>query len=115
MFFQSIAQLWRNNGDMLGEVQVPDEPEADSNGFQIHPAILDAGLQVFGAAFAAEATASDRLGIYLPTRIDQFRVHDPPGRHIWSHARVQHREADATTGEVRLLDEAGRGALEIKG
>ena len=44
-FFQSIAQLWRNNGDVLGEVQVPEGPEAEFNGFQIHPAILDAGLQ----------------------------------------------------------------------
>ena len=47
---------------------------------QIHPAILDAGLQVFGAAVAAEATGTGRRGIYLPTRIDQFRVHGHPGR-----------------------------------
>ena len=114
-FFQSIAQLWRNNGDVLGEVQVPDGPEAEFNGFQIHPAILDAGLQVLGAAVAAEATENGRQGIYLPTRIDQFRVHGRPGRRLWSHTRVQHREADATTGEVQLLDEAGRVAVEIQG
>jgi len=114
-FFQSIAQLWRNNGDVLGEVQVPDGPEADFTGFQIHPAILDAGLQVLGAAVAAEATENGRQGIYLPTRIDQFRVHGRPGRHLWSHTRVQRREADATTGEVQLLDEAGRMSIEIQG
>jgi myxalamid-type polyketide synthase MxaE and MxaD len=114
-FFQSIAQLWRNNGDVLGEVQVPDGPEAEFNGFQIHPAILDAGLQILGAAVAAEATENGRQGIYLPTRIDQFRVHGRPGRHLWSHTRVQHREAHATTGEVHLLDEAGRVAVEIQG
>jgi myxalamid-type polyketide synthase MxaD len=114
-FFQSIAQLWRNNGDVLGEVQVPDGPEAEFHGFQIHPAILDAGLQVLAAAVAAEATENGRQGIYLPTRIDQFRVHGRPGRHLWSHTRVRHREADATTGEVQLLDEAGRVAVEIQG
>ncbi len=86
-----------------------------SNGFQIHPAILDAGLQVLGAAVAAEATENGRQGIYLPTRIDQFRVHGRPDRHLWSHTRVQHREANATTGEVQLLDEAGRVAVEIQG
>jgi len=114
-FFQSIAQLWRNNGDVLGEVRVPDGPEAEFNGFQIHPAILDAGLQVFGAAVAADSTENGRQGIYLPTRIDQFRVHGRPDRHLWSHSRVQHREADATTGDVQLLDEAGRVAVEIQG
>ena len=30
-----------------------------------------------------------RQGIYLPTRIDQFRVHGRPGAHLWSHARLQ--------------------------
>jgi len=114
-FFQSIARLWRNNGDVLGEVQVPDGPEAEFNGFQVHPAILDAGLQVLGAAVAAEATEKGRQGIYLPTRIDQFRFHGRPGRHLWSHTRVQHRDTDATTGEVQLLDEAGRVAVEIQG
>lgn len=114
-FFQSIARLWRNNGDVLGEVQVPDGPEAEFHGFQIHPAILDAGLQVLGAAIAAEATENGRPGIYLPTRINQFRVHGRPGRHLWSHTRVQHRDAAAITGEVQLLDEAGRVAVEIQG
>jgi myxalamid-type polyketide synthase MxaE and MxaD len=114
-FFQSIAQLCRNNGDVLGEVQVPDGSEAEFNGFQIHPAILDAGLQVLGAAVAAEATENGRQGIYLPTRIDQFRIHSRPGRHLWSHTRVRRREEHATTGEVQLLDEAGRVAVEILG
>ena len=77
--------------------------------------MLDAGLQVFAAAIAAEATESGRQGIYLPTRIDQFRVHGRPGRHLWGHTRVRHREADATTGDVQLLDEAGRVAVEIQG
>ena len=49
-FFQSIAQLWRNDGDMLGEVQVPDGPDAKPNGYPLHPAILDACIQVVGAA-----------------------------------------------------------------
>ena len=114
-FFQSITQLWRNNGDVLGEVQMPDGPEAEFNGFQIHPAILDAGLQVLGAAVAAQATENGRPGIYMPTRIDQFRVLRRPGRHLWSYTRVQHREADATTGDVQLLDETGRAAVEIQG
>jgi myxalamid-type polyketide synthase MxaE and MxaD len=114
-FFQSISQLWRNNGDVLGEVQVPDGVGEEFSGFQIHPAILDAGLQVLGAAVAAEATETGRRGIYLPTRIDQFRVHGRPGRHLWSHTRVQHREADATTGEVQLFDESGCVSVEIQG
>lgn len=114
-FLQSIAHLWWNSGDMLGDVQVPAEQAADFNGFQTHPGILDAGLQILGAAIAAEATEARRQGIYLPTRISQFRIHGRPGLHLWGHAQVQHREADATTGDVQLFDEAGRAAIEIQG
>jgi myxalamid-type polyketide synthase MxaE and MxaD len=114
-FLQSIAQLWRSNEEVLADVQVPDGPAADFGGWQIHPAMLDAGLQVFAAAIAAGATENHRPGLYLPTRIDQFRMHGRPGRHLWSHTRVRHREADATTGDVQLLDAAGHVAVEIQG
>jgi acyl transferase domain-containing protein/acyl carrier protein len=114
-FFQSIAQLWRNNGDVLGEVRVPDGPDAEFNAYQVHPAILDAGLQILGVAVAAGATENGNQGIFMPTRIDQFRVCGRPGLHLWSDAHVQERNADAVTGEVRLLDEAGRVAVEILG
>jgi len=114
-FFQSIAQLCRNNGDLLGEVRLPDGTGAEFDESQIHPAILDAGFQVFGAAVATEAAENGRHGIYLPSRIDQLRVYSRPGRHLWTYSRVLRREADATTGEVQLLDEAGRVAVEMLG
>ncbi len=85
-FFQGIVQLWPNNGDVLAEVQLPEGPEEDFQGFQIHPAIFDAGLQVLGAAIAAEADEGDRQGLYLPTRIDHLGVHARPGRHVWGRA-----------------------------
>ena len=114
-FFQSIVRLWRSNEEVLAEVQAPDGPEADFAGRQIHPAVLDAGWQVFAAAVAAGATESGRQGIYLPTRIDKFRVLGRPGSHLWGHTRVQRWETDATTGDVQLLDEAGCVATEIQG
>ena len=114
-FFRSIARLWRNDEDMLAEVQLPDGSETGFTGFRIHPAILDAGFQVFGAAVAAEAAESDRQGIHLPIRIDRFRVIGPSGPHLWTRTCVRHREADATTGDVQFLDDAGRVAAEIQG
>jgi acyl transferase domain-containing protein/acyl carrier protein len=114
-FFQSIAQLWRNNGDVLGEVRVPDGPNGEFNAYQLHPAILDAGLQILGVAVAAEATENGNQGIFMPTRIDQFRICGRPGVHLWSEAHVQEREADAVTGEVRLFDDAERVTVEILG
>jgi myxalamid-type polyketide synthase MxaD len=114
-FFQSIEQLWRNNGDVLGEVRVTDGPDAEFSGYPLHPAILDASFQSMGVAVAANATENGKQGIFMPTRIDQFRVCGRPGLHLWTDARIQERDAHAVTGEVRLLDEAERVAVEILG
>jgi acyl transferase domain-containing protein/acyl carrier protein len=114
-FYQSIVQLWRHNGNMLAEVRIPDQPAADFSAYQIHPATLDAGLQVLGAAVASEASENGRPGIYMPTRVDEVRVHGRPGTHLWSRARLQERSADAVKGEVRLLDEIRSAVVEILG
>jgi len=114
-YFQSVVQLWRNNGGMLGEIHVRETPEAELEGFQLHPAILDAGLQILGAAVVGAAAVNGRQGIYLPTRIGQFRLHGHPGRHLWGRAKVQPVEAGIAVGDIELRDEAGRVAVEIEG
>ena len=114
-FFQSIVRLWRNGGEVLGEVRAPDGSEADPTVFQAHLAILDAGFQVFGAAVAGEATEHNGQGVHLPTRVDEIRVHVRADRPLWTRARVEHREATAITGDVQLLDETGCVAIEIEG
>ncbi|MGO9606246.1 MAG: beta-ketoacyl synthase N-terminal-like domain-containing protein [Candidatus Binataceae bacterium] len=113
--FQSITQLWRCDGEMLAEVKVPDGQYAEFNPHQFHPAILDACFQTLGAGVAAQATEADRQETYMPTHIDEIRVHGRPGLHLWSHARLQSAETHAVAGDVRLLDETGQIAAEILG
>jgi acyl transferase domain-containing protein/acyl carrier protein len=113
--FQSISQLWRRNGEILGEVKVPDWPHREFNAGQFHPAILDACFQTFGAAIAAQATEDHKLGAYMPTHIDELRIHARPGLHLWSHAYLQGSDVDAVKGDVRFLDETGQVTVEILG
>jgi acyl transferase domain-containing protein/acyl carrier protein len=114
-YFQSVARLWRKDGNTSGEVLVAVGPEDGLAVSQIHPAILDAGLQVFAAAVAADAAETARQGIYLPTRIERFQVNGHPAAHLWSDTQVHQRGPDATIGDVQLLDEAGQVAIEIHG
>ncbi len=113
--FQSITQLWRSDGEMLAEVKVPDGPYAEFNQHQFPPAILDACFQTLGAAIAAQVTETDQQSTYMPTYIDEIRVHDRPGSHLWSHAQLQVADADAIKGDVRLLDQGGRITIEMLG
>src|ERR1039458_3851747 len=113
--FQSIAQLWRCNREMLGEVKIPDESHREFDACQFHPALLDACFQTLGAGVAAQATGNDEQRPSMPTHIDELRVHGAPGLHLWSHAHLQEPGADSVKGDVRLLDETGHAAVEIIG
>jgi myxalamid-type polyketide synthase MxaE and MxaD len=112
---RGIAQLWRSGGELLAELRVPDAAETEFHGWQVHPSLLDAGFQVFGAAIGADASGRDRQGIYLPTGIDEVRLQFRPPRQLWTHARVRRRDADSATADVRLLDEAGQVAVALLG
>lgn len=114
-FFQSIVHLWQHNEDVLSEVQTAHEPENEFAAYQLHPALLDTCVQALGAGIAAKTRANGKHGIYLPTHIDEIQIHGRPGLHLWSHARLQKQDADAITGDVRLLDETGRTVVETRG
>ncbi len=113
--FQSITQLWRCNGEMLGQVKVPDGPHREFDACQLHPALVDACLQTLGAGVAAQATGNDEPGIHMPTHIDEIRIHGAQGLNLWSHAHLRATGTDSVKGDVRLLDETGRVAVEIVG
>jgi myxalamid-type polyketide synthase MxaE and MxaD len=113
--FQSISQLWRGNGEILGEVKVPDGRNGEFDACQFHPATLDACLQTLGVGVAAQAAEHENQGTYMPTRMDEIRIHGRPGLHLWSHAHLQTSDVGATKGDVRLLDETGRVTVEILG
>jgi len=112
---QSITELWRCDGEMLGEVRVPDELHEEFNAYQFHPALLDACFQTLGAGVASQATENDEQGTYMPTHIDEIRIHGGQGLHLWSHAHLQKADADTIKGDVRLLDENRHVAVEIIG
>ena len=113
--FQSITRLWRCNGEMLAQVETPDGQYGDTSAVQFHPAIMDALFQTLGAGVAAQATGNDERGIYMPTHIDEIRIHGGQSLHLWSHAHLQERDADSIKGDVRLLDETGQVTIEILG
>jgi myxalamid-type polyketide synthase MxaE and MxaD len=113
--FQSISHLWRRDGEMLSELEVPDWPHREFVAGQFHPAILDACFQTLGASVADEATGSQKQGAYMPTHVDEIRIGGRPGPHLWSHAHLQEQNADTVKGEVRLLDETGHVAVEMLG
>ena len=96
--------------------EFPKSLKLTFSAYQIHPAIprcLLASRWELLLRLKRQKTANK--AIFMPTHIDEIRVHGRPGPHLWSHAQLQEREPDAIKGDVRLLDEAGQVAVEISG
>jgi acyl carrier protein len=88
-------------------------PEDETQTHLLHPALLDACLQVLGASLP-----SSEQHIYIPTTMNQVRLYQPVPSQVWSHVRLtagDYAEAKVLTGDVRLLDESGQVIAEILG
>jgi amino acid adenylation domain-containing protein len=113
--FQGIAQLWRGEREALGELRVPEALERDLGRYRIHPAVLDACLQVLGATVGLETAGEPDA--FVPIHIDEIRVYSyPSGTRLWSHATLHPKSdqhANTFEGDVRLYNETGHLAVEF--
>jgi NADPH:quinone reductase-like Zn-dependent oxidoreductase/NADP-dependent 3-hydroxy acid dehydrogenase YdfG/SAM-dependent methyltransferase len=108
---QGVRQIRRRDGEALGDIGLPDPSISGRGDFVVHPASLDACLQVMDAAIAAPAGRNlTGRRAYLPFAIGSVQVFRSPGASVSSHARVKtppSENADALEGEVTVLDEHG--------
>ena len=112
--FQGIAEAWGGVGEALGRIAVPAtiEPELDS--YCIHPAILDACLQVTLAAIPDEI--DDGRTTLVPSKADRIRFYGGgQGRVAWCHMRLTQTGARSVVGCFVLLDENQTVIAEIDG
>lgn len=111
--FRGIQQVWNKGNESLGLVSLPDSLQ-DTSVFQIHPALLDAGLQVL----ATTLTTSFEQALYLPTGCRYIRFFSRPGRVLWSHVTLQSEllsAADSIIADIRFSDENNQTIAEFIG
>ncbi len=102
--FRGIQQLWRGDGEAVGQVRAPD-----TDVYRFHPALLDACFQVIGAA----ANVTD---LYLPVAIRSLQVAARPASELWCHARRRSSSDAATiTGDLIIFDADGAVIAEVEG
>ena len=109
---QAVQRIWRGAGEALGELALPGEEAAAAERYTIHPALLDACLQLLAVAMPdADAT-------YLPIAMNRLRRYGRPGARAVAHARLlplaQSDGSRATlSGTIRLFDDEGRLLAEL--
>ena len=111
--FQGIDKVWRSEAAALGLVRLPEAVSGETAVYTIHPAMLDACLQLCGAALP-DIGVDD---VYLPLGIDKFQLFVSPGKKVWCYARLWDTvlATDTPVGDLSLFDEAGQLVGEVFG
>jgi acyl transferase domain-containing protein/acyl-CoA synthetase (AMP-forming)/AMP-acid ligase II/thioesterase domain-containing protein len=99
--FRCVRAVWRADGGLYADLQLPDSENA--GGFILHPALLDAALQVPLVA------APERRDIRLPFILGGMRVFAPGARRL--RARV--REFPDGRMSLTLTDPAGAPVADL--
>ncbi|WNE94027.1 acyltransferase domain-containing protein [Streptomyces luomodiensis] len=102
---KNVRRLRLGPGEVLADVRLPEEEQRRADHFHLHPALLDACLQV-----AVVLRAETSGGAHLVTGIGRLRVVRPPLGAVRVHGRVC---GDGV--EVSLLDEHDRILVRVEG
>jgi acyl transferase domain-containing protein/acyl carrier protein len=112
--FRAVQHVWSNDEESLGRIVLPVLPENDLDSYQVHPALLDACLQVLSATHVA----STQHDLYIPAGCRHIRFFRQPLRVMWSHVSLEAQPSthtDVLTANIRLLDEDDQIVAELVG
>ncbi|MBV8135610.1 MAG: polyketide synthase dehydratase domain-containing protein, partial [Deltaproteobacteria bacterium] len=118
--FRSIQVLWRGEHEALSRVRIPDSLAIE--GFELHPAFLDACLHIYPALVEDygdfTTLPEERKRTFLPISLERVRFLNRGLREAWVHAvrrRVSEVDPDTMTIDVRILDNRGCAAAILDG
>ncbi len=115
--FQGVAELWKGEHEALGKLQPAAAIESELNDYVLHPALLDAGLQVLSNALPFEMD-DDQADVYLPIGFKKIALNQTPSRPVWSYTRlypIDEPNPLSLTSDVVLYNEAGEVIVHIEG
>jgi acyl transferase domain-containing protein len=116
--FRGVKELWRRDGEAVGKIGLADQALEGMEAYHMHPALLDACIQVVGAAVPGFDPLDVTSDIFMPIGLETVQIRARAGATLMSHVLFETRKATNTetlTAHVRIFDEQGREAAAIKG
>ncbi len=112
--FRAIQEVWSKGNESLARLHLPDTLQFDAQAYQIHPALLDACLQVLSATQGASAGQD----LFIPIGCEGIRFYAQPERIVWSQVALPSEAAigtDVIQADLSLLDENEQVVAEFIG
>lgn len=112
--FSGVEYAWCRDNEIVGRIRLPESLEFEAVDYQVHPALLDACLQVLAVS---QGGTGDK-DLYIPTGCRSIRFFSKPGRLTWSQVSL-HPEpvpgSDRIIADIRLLDGNNQIVAELIG
>ncbi|SEU29080.1 polyketide synthase 12/myxalamid-type polyketide synthase MxaF [Stigmatella erecta] len=115
--FQALRQLWRSEREGLGRLELSAEVSSESGEYRLHPALLDASLQVAVELIAPMGGKTAKAATYVPVGLGRIRLFQRPGRAAWVWVKALGEGAASErerSFDVRLLDDQGHVLMELE-
>ena len=112
--FRGVQQIWAGENRAIARLHLPQELLAHTPDYQIHPALLDAALQIVKSILP---DTNDQL-TYVPVGIDQFQLYERSGLSLWACASVislPGSEESTLTTQVTLANDEGQIIATVSG
>jgi acyl transferase domain-containing protein/acyl carrier protein len=112
--FQGITQIWQTAHQPFGHIQLPKDLVV-TDAYQLHPALLDACLQVLGAGFPQNGEDT----LYLPVGLESLQIYQHAAHtQVWCQIQgLQAKDANQhnLAADLLLLDGEGRVVAQLIG
>ncbi|HKN82683.1 MAG TPA: polyketide synthase dehydratase domain-containing protein, partial [Pyrinomonadaceae bacterium] len=108
--WQSVRRVYIGNNEIFIPLEIPEAFASDFDYMKFHPALLD---RMTGLTKKYLAN-----GPYLPFTYKRLRILADMPRKVYGYARYKEEEStsrETINFDLRLMDEQGRGIIEIEG
>ena len=105
--FQGIKQIWRGDREVLGLIILPYRLQDTVSQYQLHPALLDACLQLIGTV------TESNDGLYLPIGIESLSLIRSSASRVWAYVTINQQSDRLIKANLILTDDNGVTVAEI--
>jgi acyl transferase domain-containing protein len=117
--FQWIAQVWRGEGEALGELRIPELPDRVIE-YPLYPGLIDGCFQLLASCLSTQEREEidQHQFIFVPFQIEQFEFfQQPQGQSLWCHVirRTSGIDSNSFVGDLFIFDPLGNWIAKIRG
>ncbi|MCA9958471.1 MAG: type I polyketide synthase, partial [Anaerolineales bacterium] len=116
--FRGLAEIWRRDGEAVARVSLSELLSVEAGQYQLHPALLDACIQLFGAAIPGAGDGTAAGNVYVPVNLGTYRLYRPGAASLWCQAVISGEDGvsdAALRGDLTLFDAAGQVVATVQG